>query len=222
LRGLRSDLSLQIHCEKGSTIVDLQSDPLNVVICGVGGQGNILLARMIGTILIGKGYLVDIGETFGAAQRGGSVFSSLRVSKKKNHGPLIPEGKGHVILSLEPLETLRMLGAFGNPEVRTVFNTQPVYPVGVLAKRFAYPDLDALTTGISRLSRTCWALNATELAMGLHSPIVANTIMLGALAGSNAIPIGMEDVQLEIKDRFPSDKVDLNLEALKLGFDAVQ
>jgi indolepyruvate ferredoxin oxidoreductase, beta subunit len=200
--------------------VGLQSDPLNVVICGVGGQGNILLARMIGRILIGKGYLVDIGETFGAAQRGGSVFSSLRVSRKKNHGPLIPEGKGHVILSLEPLEALRMLSVFGNPDVITIFNTQPVYPVGVLAKRFAYPDLDALTTAIRRLSRTCRALNATELAVGLHSAIVANTIMLGALAGSNAIPIGMEDVQAEVKSSFPPGKVDLNLQALKLGFEA--
>jgi indolepyruvate ferredoxin oxidoreductase beta subunit len=201
--------------------VGLQSDPLNVVICGVGGQGNILLARMIGRILIGKGYLVDIGETFGAAQRGGSVFSSLRVSGKKNHGPLIPEGKGHVIVSLEPLEALRMLNAFGNPEVVTVFNTEPVYPVGVLAKRFSYPDLDALTAAIRRLSRMCWALNATELAMGLHSPIVANTIMLGALAASDAIPVGMEDVQAEIKNSFPSGKIELNLRALKVGFEAV-
>jgi len=60
-----------------------------LIVCGVGGQGNILLSRMIGRILIGKGYLVNIGETFGAAQRGGSVFSSLRISKKRNYGPLV-------------------------------------------------------------------------------------------------------------------------------------
>lgn len=202
--------------------MSLQMDPLNVVICGVGGQGNILLSRMIGRILIGKGCLVDIGETFGAAQRGGSVFSSLRVSREKNHGPLIPEGKGHVILSLEPLEALRMLSMFGNPEVTTIFNTQPVYPVGVLSKRFDYPDLHRLEMAISSLSRKSLSLNATELAMKLNSPIVANIIMLGALAGCNAIPVEMDDVEAEIRNGFPANKVGLNLKALDMGYKAVQ
>ncbi|MEW6664712.1 MAG: indolepyruvate oxidoreductase subunit beta [Thermodesulfobacteriota bacterium] len=198
-----------------------QSDPLNMIICGVGGQGNILLSRMIGRIMIRKGYLVDIGETFGAAQRGGSVFSSLRVSKRKNHGPLIPEGKGHVILSLEPLEALRMLSMFGNPEVITVYNTQPVYPVGVLSRRFSYPDLDRLRGAVGDLSRRSWSLNATEMAMGLGSPIVANIIMLGALAACKAIPLTMDDVKDEMEGSFPPDKMELNLRALDLGFHAV-
>jgi indolepyruvate ferredoxin oxidoreductase beta subunit len=202
--------------------VSLQMDPLNIIICGVGGQGNILLSRMIGRIMIQKGYFVDIGETFGAAQRGGSVFSSLRVSKRKNHGPLIPEGKGHVILSLEPLEALRMIRVFGNPEVITVYNTQPVYPVGVLSKRFSYPDLDPLARAISKLSRKCLSLNATELAMKLDSPIVANIIMLGALTACNAIPITLDDVKAEMGNSFPPHKMELNLRALDLGLQAVR
>ena len=56
--------------------------PFNVVVCGVGGQGNILISRLIGRILTDQGYTVSIGETFGAAQRGGSVFSCLRISKE--------------------------------------------------------------------------------------------------------------------------------------------
>jgi indolepyruvate ferredoxin oxidoreductase beta subunit len=202
--------------------VSLQVDPLNIIICGVGGQGNILLSRMVGRILIQKGYLVDIGETFGAAQRGGSVFSSLRVSKRKNHGPLIPEGKGHVILSLEPLEALRMISVFGNPEVLTVYNTQPVYPVGVLSKRFSYPDLDQLAAAISKLSRACWSLNATELAMKLDSPIVANIVMLGALAACSAIPITVDEVKVEMGNTFPASKMELNLRALDSGYHAVR
>ena len=202
--------------------MSLQKNPYNLIVCGVGGQGNILLSRMIGRILIGKGYLVNIGETFGAAQRGGSVFSSLRISKKRNYGPLIPEGNAHVILTLEPLEALRMLNMFGNPEVTTIFNIQPVYPVGVLSKRFEYPDLENLKEAISGLSRKSWSLNASELAMKLNSPIVANIIMLGALAHSSAIPVSMEDIKSEIEKSFPSNKVELNLKALNMGFNAVQ
>jgi indolepyruvate ferredoxin oxidoreductase beta subunit len=177
---------------------------------------------MIGRILIGKGYLVDIGETFGAAQRGGSVFSSLRVSKRKGHGPLIPEGKGHVILSLEPLEALRMLSLFGNPEVTTIYNTQPVYPVGVLSKRFAYPDLGRLSGAIRALSLKCHSINATELAMNLNSPIVANIIMLGGLAGCDVMPVEMDDVEAQVRSSFPANKVGLNLKALNVGYSAVK
>jgi len=58
-----------------------QPDPLNLIMCGVGGQGNILISRLTGRALSRKGYFVTVGETFGSAQRGGAVFSGLRISK---------------------------------------------------------------------------------------------------------------------------------------------
>lgn len=67
--------------------MSLATDPYNLIVCGVGGQGNILIARLIGRILAENGYHLAIGETFGAAQRGGSVFSSLRISKST---PMVP------------------------------------------------------------------------------------------------------------------------------------
>jgi indolepyruvate ferredoxin oxidoreductase, beta subunit len=197
-----------------------QKGPFNLVICGVGGQGNILLSRMIGSMLNRKGYLVNIGETFGAAQRGGSVFSSVRISKEKGYGPLIPEGRAHVILSLEPLEALRMLTVFGNPEVKTLTNTEPIYPVGVLSKRLQYPDSEKLRQAIKRLSGVSLFLNATELALELEAPIAVNIVMLGGLVGIQVIPITREDVAKEIRSRFPAGKVDINLEALQAGIDA--
>ena len=199
-----------------------QADPLNLIIGGIGGQGNILLSRMIGRILTRKSYFLSIGETFGAAQRGGPVFSSMRVSKVRYYGPLIPQGKGNTILSLEPLETLRILNIFGNPDVVTITNIQPIYPVGVLSKRLEYPDLEKLKKYIQRLSRASWFLNATELAMELKSPIVANIVMLGALVGSKTTPISLEDSEREIKNSFSISKIDLNLEGLNMGFNAVR
>ena len=191
---------------------------LNMIICGVGGQGNILLSRMIGRIMTGKGYFVTIGETFGAAQRGGAVFSSLRISKENYYGPLIPEGQVDVILSLEPIETLRTLSSFGSKNAITLTNVRPVPPIGVISGRFDYPQIEKLLSAIRSLSKSSWFLNATELAMGLGSPIVANIIMLGAIVGSDSIPLDIEEVEEEIKARFPDSLLEVNLRALKQGF----
>ncbi|MDA3787051.1 MAG: indolepyruvate oxidoreductase subunit beta [Desulfobacula sp.] len=202
--------------------MNLQNDPLNLIICGIGGQGNIRVSRMIGKILNDKGFYVNIGETFGAAQRGGAVFSCMRVSKEKDYGPLIPKGRAHMILSLEPLEALRILGMYGNPQVATIVNTQSVLPVGVLAGEFDYPNLNSLQKAIQGLSGKYWAFNATKMAMALESPIVTNIVMLGALARTQIIPVDLEDVQTEIKKSFPPSVVEVNLQALKMGSDAVE
>lgn len=198
----------------------IETDPINIIICGVGGQGNILLSRMIGRILAGKGYRVTIGETFGAAQRGGSVYSSLRVSKRRTYGPLVPEGRAHFVAGLEPLETLRMLCTFGNPEVSTVTNVFPTYPVGVLAKRVPYPDADALKSKIQRLSRNSWFLNTTAIAGELKSPIVANIVMLGAITATRSLPVQVQEVEQEMRNTFPASAIDLNLRAFQEGLRA--
>jgi indolepyruvate ferredoxin oxidoreductase beta subunit len=68
-------------------------EPFNLVVCGTGGQGNVLLSRFIARVMAKNGYEVTIGETFTASQRGGAVMSHVRVSKKRRYGALIPEGK---------------------------------------------------------------------------------------------------------------------------------
>ena len=201
--------------------MSLNVDPLNLIVCGVGGQGNILIARMVGRLLSNKGLYVSIGETFGAAQRGGAVHSSMRISERERYGPLIPEGKAHIIASLEPLETLRMLTVYGNENVITVTNTQPVYPVAVLSHRREYPDLLVLKKAIESLSQRAWMVNATQMALELGAPIAANIILLGSLVGIGMMPFGREEVEEEIRSVFPSSAVDLNLQALKMGVEAV-
>ncbi len=197
------------------------SDPYNLIVCGVGGQGNILISRMIGRILAAKGYYLTIGETFGAAQRGGSVFSSMRISQKRYYGPLVPTGQGHLVLSLEPLEALRMLAAYGNEQVVTITNTQAIQPVGVLARRNDYPQMDRLTGAIEELSQKAWFVNVTEMAVELGAPIVANIVLLGCLLGAGQLPLEPAEVEQEMQATFPPDKLELNLEAFKKGMAAV-
>jgi indolepyruvate ferredoxin oxidoreductase beta subunit len=199
----------------------INADPLNLIVCGVGGQGNILISRMIGRILSGKNYYVTIGETFGAAQRGGAVYSSMRISQKRYYGPLIPKGRAHIIAGLEPLETLRILTEYGNENVMTVTNTKPLYPVGTLSGRAEYPDLDRLKGTINSLSRSAWMVNVTQMASNLGVPIAANIILLGSLVGIGKMPLDSAEVEKEIRSSFRGTAVELNLKALQMGIEAV-
>jgi len=193
-------------------------DPINAVICGVGGQGNILVSRLIGRILTDQGYMVSIGETFGAAQRGGSVFSCLRISRRRLYGPLIPQGQADIIVSLEPMEALRQLNTLGNPEVSVLTNTQVVFPVEVLIGQNTYPDADRLHGAISRLSRRAWFVPATDIAMEIGSPIVANIVMLGALAGSGVLGISLKEAETAVRGSVPESAIEMNIAAVKRGY----
>jgi indolepyruvate ferredoxin oxidoreductase beta subunit len=196
-------------------------DPLNLVIAGVGGQGNILLSRLIGRALVKKGYFVSVAETFGAAQRGGAVMSTMRISEKMSLGPLIPEGKVHIILSLEPLETLRILVKFKSPRVVTLTNVQPIPPLGALAMKDDYPDDDRLRNAIRELSESVLFLNATDMGLKLGAPIAANTIMLGALIASDLFPLTREEIEDEIREAFAPDRAQLNITAFRKGMESV-
>ena len=193
-------------------------EPFNLVVCGVGGQGNILISRLIGRILTAQGYTVSIGETFGAAQRGGSVFSSLRISKKHLHSPLIPMGQANIILSLEPMEALRQMKFLGNSEVGVLSNTKIVQPADVLAGRATYPDFAELESAIAALSAQAWFVPATDIALDLGSAIVTNIVMLGALVGSQTVPISLAQAEDEVRTTIPNSQIELNLEALNRGY----
>ncbi len=195
----------------------ISGDPLNLIICGVGGQGNILISGLIGNALMKKGYHVTIGETFGASQRGGAVFSTLRMSTKKSYGPLIPQGKAHLILGLEPLETLRMLQRYGNPGVVCVTNTHPVLTIGALSQKEKYPSCNELKGAIEKLSKLACFVDATSIALKLGAPIVVNIIMVGALIGSGQLALERVDVENEMRNIFPPERMKLNLRALEMG-----
>jgi indolepyruvate ferredoxin oxidoreductase, beta subunit len=95
-----------------------QKGTKNVIITGVGGQGNVMASRVLAGMLVDAGYFVTIGETFGMSQRGGSVMSHLRVSSKSVLSPQIPRGSADILVALEPLEALRVLTIYGNPQIK--------------------------------------------------------------------------------------------------------
>ena len=202
--------------------VSLPQDPYNVIITGVGGQGNVMASRVVGNTLSRKGFNTIIGETFGASQRGGSVMSHLRISAQSHWSPLIPAGRSHLVIALEPTEAIRVLAHYGNPKVRVVCNTRPVHGIGVISGEHRYPSVDEIKSWIEELSEDCWFLEATERALELGNPILGNIMMIGAAAGIGALPLDREGFEAAISETLSSDKLALNLKAYDLGVSMVQ
>jgi indolepyruvate ferredoxin oxidoreductase beta subunit len=191
----------------------LRQDPYNLIITGVGGQGNVLSSRMLGNMLTSNGYYITIGETFGASQRGGSVMSHVRISQRSAWSPQIPGGKAHLVIALEPSEAFRVLSAYGNPKTLLIWNTRPIYPVSVISGETQYPGQTEIRQRLAVLTERNWSLNATEKAMDLGNAIFANIIMLGALSELGLLPFSREDFTEVLTSTLPSDKVSINLDA---------
>jgi indolepyruvate ferredoxin oxidoreductase beta subunit len=123
-----------------------------------------------------------------------------------------------MVVALEPIEALRVLGPFGNPEVIVIANNRPVHPIGVICGNQEYPSLDQINTWMKKFSRRYWLLPATDEAVKLDSPILANIILIGALAGTRVLPVVREEFYQQIASTMPRDKAEMNLRAFDLGW----
>ena len=199
----------------------LKFDPLNIVICGIGGQGNVLASEVVGSAMSEMGYHVAVGETYGASQRGGSVMSHVRVSEDKEMSVLIPSGEGHIIIGFEPLETLRMTRNYANEQTMIVYDPRPVYPLGVLQGVQTYPALEDITAEIQALSAAAYAVPAADIAMGVGDSRAANIALLGAFTQLPDAPLSREDLEKILQQRFKGAVLELNQKAFAKGCAAV-
>ena len=194
---------------------------INLIICGVGGQGNVLASQIVASAAMKENFYAIIGEVFGASQRGGSVQSHVRISEKKEYGPLIPEGKAHIIVGFEPVETLRIVGEFGNPDTKVIVNPRPVYPPGVLSGRQEYPSVEEVLKNIGELVGSVKVVEATEIAKRAGEILTQNVVMIGCLAASGFLPMKMESFEEVIKEIFMEKNLEVNMRAFKLGVEVM-
>jgi indolepyruvate ferredoxin oxidoreductase beta subunit len=199
----------------------LGHDPLNIIISGVGGQGNILASDLMSRTFCEEGYFVSVGETYGATQRGGSVVSHIRLSLRHPYGPLIPLGEGHVMVGFEPLEVYRILREWGHETVRVVMNDRPFYPLEALQKKSAYPPIDQLLSHIRDLASEVQVVKGTGLAKEAGNALAQNVVMVGAFAGLNWVPIEKGKYLKAIEETFSGAKLHVNRKAFELGYQAV-
>ena len=191
--------------------------PLNLIITGVGGQGNVMASQLLGRAAVQKGLKVTIGETFGLSQRGGPVMSHIRLSAEKSYGPIIPPNTAHIIIGLEPMETIRILMEYGNDDTVFIVNSRPIYPLNVIAGDVEYPDPGQIKSVLSNAGGRLFWLKATQKAIDLGGPIMLNMIMMGALCTLPEFPIDIKEIKELIKNIFEDSRLESNYRALETG-----
>lgn len=182
----------------------------DIILAGVGGQGIISIAAVIGYAALEAGFFLKQSEVHGMSVRGGDVQSNLRISDKEIASDLIPCGKADLIIAVEPMESLRYL-PYLSPEGWVITSIKPFINIP------EYPDMEKVLAEIHKLPHHV-ALDADELAKEAGSAKAANTVILGAASPF----LGMDYTLLEDAIRFifrakGDDIIQLNLKALKAG-----
>ena len=184
----------------------------NIILCGVGGQGTVLASRLISAAAMDRGWPVMSAETIGMAQRGGSVFSHLRIGEEV-HCPMIARGEADLILGFEPGEAVRML-PWLKPGGTVVTSDRGVTPVTVSLTGAVYDPavmVEYLRKKVDRL----FVLDAEKALREVGSPKVLNLILLGAAIRTGALGITGEDLEAAMKRLIPEKFLKLNQKALK-------
>jgi indolepyruvate ferredoxin oxidoreductase beta subunit len=183
----------------------------DVVLAGVGGQGNVLSARVLAEAALSMGYDVKTSEVHGMAQRGGSVVCMVRWGEKV-YSPLIEVAKADFLLAFELLEGLRFLRYLGG-EGTAIVNDYRLDPLPVLRGDAVYPE-GALGDIRSYAARTV-ELDAREMAAAAGNPRAAGSCLLGALSTFLEFPMDMWEESM--RKSVPSKAVEVNLKAFALG-----
>jgi len=194
-------------------------EEFNIILAGVGGQGTILASNILGTAAIMAGLNVRGSEALGMSQRGGAVVGHLRIGPAV-YGPLVPEGKGDILVGFEPSETLRNVTLLSRDGL-VIVNTRPIVPHTVSIGLSVYPSTDEILGKLKQYAQVV-AFNATELAEKAGGVITVNTVMIGALAGSGRLPIKNEEILKAIESCVPKATIAVNRAAFKLGFEKAQ
>ena len=198
------------------------SSLMNLIITGVGGQGNVLAARILASVALEEGYEVTVGDVYGITQRGGSVASHVRWIKGRPLSPSVPQNSLDILLAFEPLEALRVLTKYGNKETQAIVNDTPTIPIGAQSGRFDYPDLADVWDALRSLAGDLRIVKATSIAQELDNIQVLNMVMLGALCGSGFVPLRIKTFEKTIKSLISKRFVEIDLSALKAGYESLK
>lgn len=187
----------------------------DIILAGVGGQGILSIAAVIGMAAVESGLYLKQAEVHGMSQRGGAVQSHLRISDSPIASDLIPEGDCDMILSVEPMEALRYL-PFLAKDGWLVTSTKTFENIE------DYPAEDEIYKEI-RLIKNNVLIDANEIARELGSQKVSNMVMLGAAS----IYLGISSESLEgalsmLFGRKGAEVVELNIKALKAGMEEIR
>lgn len=183
----------------------------DIIICGVGGQGIILLSKILSVAALGEGLEVKLSEVHGMSQRGGSVHTMVRIGKEV-FSPLISQGEADFILSLEKLETLRWL-PYLKEDGEVLMNDYEIQPLPLILERKPYPEVESF---LKKSGVKFELIPALKMAKTVGNVKVVNIILLGRLARKLSFRKSSfeESIRKGVKPQF----VEVNLRAFHLGW----
>lgn len=192
----------------------------NILIAGVGGQGNLFASALLAKSAIRRGYQVLATETIGAAQRGGSVVSHVRIADQALYSPLIPDGQADYLVGFEPVELLRQIRKL-KPDGQYILNTHPVLTVGCTMGLDQYPTMSEIYGALNEINVRGHVIQATEAADEIGDPLLMNMVMLGALCAVSAF-FKLEEIKALVAEESRRALVEANLDALDAGVNLIR
>ena len=189
----------------------------SIVLTGVGGQGVITATNILGKAAVNANVQIYASEVHGMAQRGGSVYCTVRMGDVSS--PLIASGTADVIVSTEPIEALRYI-QYANKKTKVITDTNPVVPFTVNVGGESYPSVDAVYKEISSHAELI-TLDALQIAKDAGARITKNIVLLGGLAATGLLPfdknILLETIFANVPPKFKS----INEKAFNGGMNAI-
>ncbi len=186
----------------------------NIMIVGVGGQGSLLASKLLGRLLLTKGYDIKVSEVHGMSQRGGSVVTYVRFGDKV-YSPVIDKGQADFIVSFELLEAARWT-EFLKPGGKIITNTQQINPMPVIIGAAEYPE--SLVEKMTAAGLDVDALDALSLAEQAGSSKAVNLVLMGRL--SKYFDFTEEEWLAAIEASVPAKFLEMNKTAFRLGLNA--
>ncbi|MGY5860624.1 MAG: indolepyruvate oxidoreductase subunit beta [Candidatus Thorarchaeota archaeon] len=183
-------------------------DPFNILVAGVGGQGNLVCGRVLAEAAVQSGLRPVVGDTFGASRRGGSVLTHLRIGKT-DWGPLIPKGEVDILLGLEPLEALRAAAKFAGERTVAIVSQTKIPTVASNNTPIEYPAVEQIIGSLNDLCKHVIVLDAEETLTQLGSMKMLNSYILGAMGSAPQTPLSLEAIRESLESLFGSKSVNM-------------
>ena len=185
---------------------------IDIVLAGVGGQGILSIATILGAAALKENLYIKQAEVHGMSQRGGSVVTYVRYGEKV-YSPLIEDGEADFIVSFEKIEAARWLSCL-KPDGKVIVNTQKIDPMSVVIGDCEYPE--GVLDSVRAAGAAVVELDALPLAVEAGSPKATNVVLIGAMAKNTDIP---KEIWLDaVKSCVPAKFLEMNLKAFELGY----
>lgn len=191
----------------------------NILVVGVGGQGVLKLAQLICEVSIFENKNAVMSEIHGMAQRGGSVFSEVRIGDVLS--PIFEDGEGDLIISLEPSEVLRYIHKAKKNSL-IVINDDMIVPFTVSLGISKYPQKESIYDELKKLTENLFIINGTKILNEKGMPFSLNTFMLGVFSYINPLNFKLESFYKILENEFKNKFFEMNKISFEIGREEIK